>query len=81
MSFLAACSVAWTADATTGALQCSGTLSQVDASTLLTAFNLSQLDPTVIAQAFGAGFVLVGTFSIVGIVGAAIIKSIRGNYS
>lgn len=32
----------------------------------LTAFDVSQLDPTMIAQAVGAGFVMMGTFFLIG---------------
>lgn len=52
--FLAACDVAFTVSGS--GVTCGGTLSQVDTSSFLPVFDLSTLDPSVIASAFAGGF-------------------------
>ena len=77
---LAACDVAFTTSGG-GVVSCPGTLSMLDTSTLLTQFDLSQLDPAVIASAFGAGFVLMATAVVVGKAVSTLLNFIKGGRS
>ncbi|MES9872658.1 MAG: hypothetical protein ABW146_06090 [Candidatus Sedimenticola sp. 6PFRAG7] len=52
-------------------------LSAIDVDTLLTTFDLSQLQPEIIAAAFGAGVTIVAVAEVTGIAVAAILNFIK----
>ena len=74
MSNLAVCDN-WIETAS-GNLQCVGTIQYVPYSTLST-FDISQLDPTILASAFGAGFLLLTIFWGAGKGAAEVLRLIR----
>jgi len=76
MSFVAVCSEPMTLDLNNNPV-CSGTLSIIDTSTIMTTFDLSQLDPQIIALAFSAGFTLLGTAHVIGMSTAALGKFVK----
>jgi hypothetical protein len=73
--YLAICDSAWTV--TNGVPSCAGELSLLDTSNLFTQFDLTQLDPAILAAAFGAGFGIVATISVVSIAAASLLSFIK----
>lgn len=60
-----------------GTIRCFGQFTQFDTSTVLTVFDLSQLDPAILASAFGAGVIIVATAEATGIAVATLINFIK----
>jgi len=67
------CSEGWTGNPPA----CGGTVTNIDALEVLTEFDLSQLEPDVIAAAFGSGFSVVAIAAVTGIAIAAILNLIK----
>ncbi len=60
-----------------GALACSSQWQLLPVDQLLTTFDPLSMDPTVLAAAFGAGFIAVATFQCAGLAAGAVLKSIK----
>ncbi len=60
-----------------GELICSLQWQMIPVDQLITKFDPLSMDPTVLAAAFGAGFIAVATFQCAGLVAGAVLKSIR----
>lgn len=75
MSIIAACSDALIVLGD-GSLACSGAWQQIDTVATLAPFDpATMLDPAIVAQAFGAGFVFTGGLMLIG-VGARLVLSV-----
>ena len=60
-----------------GALICSLQWQMIPVDQLITKFDPLSMDPSVLAAAFGAGFIAVATFQCAGLAAGAVLKSIR----
>ncbi|MBP0049844.1 hypothetical protein H9C73_14015 [Marinobacterium sp. AK62] len=60
-----------------GSLACSTQWQLLPVDQLLTTFDPLSMDPTVLAAAFGSGFIAVATFQCAGLAAGAVLKSIR----
>jgi hypothetical protein len=73
--YVPACDQALTVTGT-GEVLCEGTLTLIDTTTLVSTFDLAQLDPAILSAAFGTGFILVASFEVAAWATAAILNFI-----
>lgn len=74
MNYLAVCTEWYQSGSS---LYCNGELSIIPVDQLITRFELSQLDPEILASMFAGGFALVGSFYVLGITTRTILNAIR----
>jgi len=60
-----------------GLISCSAQWQIIPVDQLITKFDPLSMDPTVLAAAFGAGFIAVATFQCAGLAAGAVLKSIK----
>jgi hypothetical protein len=60
-----------------GVLRCSSSWQMIPVDQLITKFDPLSMDPSVLAAAFGSGFIAVATFQCAGLAAGAVLKSIR----
>ncbi len=60
-----------------GFISCSVQWQIIPVDQLITKFDPLSMDPTVLAAAFGAGFIAVATFQCAGLAAGAVLKSIK----
>ena len=83
MAYLAACDVpVVTQTTTTGeAYICTGVLSQIDTSSLISTFHISDIDMLVAGGLFASSFIVVGMFHVASFALGFVLQSVKGRFN